>query len=67
MEMNQVPADRVIALLTQQLADMHRENAILKVQVSMLEEQANAPVPVASLPPFPLPPVPSDTPEAPAQ
>jgi hypothetical protein len=65
MEMNQVPADRVIALLTQQLADMHRENAILKVQVSMLEEQAATPV-TASIP-FP-PPVPaaSDTPGEPA-
>lgn len=64
--MNQVPADRVIALLTQQLADMHRENAILKVQVSMFEEQLAAPVTAAI--PFP-PPVPaaSDTPGEPAQ
>lgn len=35
----QVPADRVIALLTTDLADLHRENAILKVQVELLNAQ----------------------------
>lgn len=35
----QVPADQVIALLTQDLADYHRENAILKVQVEILTNQ----------------------------
>lgn len=37
--MNQVPADKVIAILTQEIADLHREQAILKVQVEMLNEE----------------------------
>jgi hypothetical protein len=63
----QVPADQVIAIITTELGDMHRENAILKVQVSMLTEQlsqASNNVPqgahsdnsmqsLSSLPPFP--------------
>jgi len=57
----QVPADRVIALLTQQLADLHRENAILTIQVQLLEEQATPPVPETAPSAVPLPPVPSST------
>lgn len=38
--MQQVPADKVIALLTQQLGDLYRENAILQVQVTMYEADA---------------------------
>lgn len=58
----QVPADQVIAILTQELGDMHRENAILKVQVGMLnnqltEAQAATVQPTSTA----LPPVPSIT------
>lgn len=38
----QVPADRVISLLTSQLADSLRENSILKVQVEMITAEAEA-------------------------
>lgn len=40
--MQQVPADQVIAILTTELADMYREQAILKVQLSMLNAQLAA-------------------------
>lgn len=57
----QVPADRVIALLTEDLADMHRENAILKVQVEILSAQ-NVAANAAQANPLPLPPVPVSAP-----
>lgn len=38
--MQQVPADLVITELVSKLAELHRENAILKVQVDLYAEQA---------------------------
>lgn len=43
-----VPADRVIAEMATKLGEMHRENAILKVQVELLTEAAAAVTPVTS-------------------
>jgi hypothetical protein len=65
--MQQVPADRVIALLTTEIADMHRENSILKVQVEMMNEQLtlaqNAALKPAEVQPTAaaLPPVPANS------
>lgn len=60
--MQQVPADRVIALLTTEIADLHREMAILKVQVQLLEEDAaSTPNHAAQAPSLPAPALAPDT------
>lgn len=43
--MHQVPADRVIAELATRLGELHRENAILKVQIQVMTEEAEATAP----------------------
>lgn len=48
--MQQVPADRVIAELASRLGELHRENAILKVQIAILQETAITPAPVIPVP-----------------
>lgn len=44
--MQQVPADRVITELANEIASLHRQNAILKVQVDLYQEQAATPAPI---------------------
>lgn len=56
--MQQVPADRVISKLVVEIGDLHRELAILRVQLELTQEVTST---VVQAPQTALPDVPSTT------